>query len=373
VPRRLTIPIADSPLLQIVFTGYFAVTPATVQAGAALTAKIGTDDYGVSGRLGFDALVRWEPTFGLLLELYGSFELHFAGESLCSIDLHVLVEGPTPCWHVAGRACISLFLFDIEFPFDEHWACSTMVGPPAPPDVASRLLDAARDRRSWATALPADAGSLAALRDEVTAEALVLHPLGHVRFSQRVIPLGVPVSRFGPARLTQPTVFAVDVAFAAGIGETAAAAVEEFARADFFELSDDEKLTQPMFEQLMSGMELVPPTPTALTMPHQATAVHYETKWLGEHDPGPRPRRPLSDRLLVSALDHGAVAMSAAHDDRRRFVAESAAGVIQEAAFATVSIDTLSEVDRAATFTEASAAMAGRPEFQIVGVEEVVA
>jgi hypothetical protein len=360
-PRRLMIPIADSPLLHITFSGYFAVTPATVQAGATLTASIGTDALGVSGRLGFDALVRWEPSFGISLSLYGSFDLHVGGVSLCSVDLRVLVEGPTPCWHVAGRASLSLFLFDVDFPFDEHWGCSGEVTAPPPPAVARLLAGAASDPRSWAAVLPADAGSLATLRGG--GQGLLLHPLGRVRFSQRVVPLGVTITRYGPARLPRPAAFEVDVAFASGAGAMVGPTVEQFARADFFELTDDDKLSQPAFEPLRSGAELAPAAPPWLTMPNQAAAVRYETKFIGEHGPEPRPRRSLGEGLVAAALEHGAVGRSGVHLARSRYAAPGAPAVMRPRAYAAAAAATLREdptIPRA-TFTEVHAALAARP------------
>ncbi|MFD9323060.1 DUF6603 domain-containing protein [Streptomyces sp. NPDC060053] len=353
VPRRLSIAIADSAFVKIVFTGYFAVTPATVQAGASLTAVIGTEDTGVSGRLGFDALVRWEPSFGLVLDLYGSFHLRVAGASLCSVDLRVRVEGPTPCWHVAGRASVSLFLFDVSFPFDEHWGCTGTVAAPPPPDVAGRLLQAVGDPRTWAP-LPPDAGALPTLEPDAQGVPL-LHPVGRLRLSQRVVPLGVPITRFGPGRLpAPPPSFDVSVAFASGAG-TSVPVTEQFARADFFDLTDDEKLTQPAFEPLRSGAELTPLAAAAVA-PQRSVDMVYETVVVGG-DPAVTPRGWRIDELaLAAALGHGAVALSPLFADRTRYAASGLTKVLNAPRYAIVGRDTLAEAagaDRSATFTEA--------------------
>ncbi len=127
--------------------------------------------------------MRWEPTFGLSLDLRGGFDFHVAGESLCGIDLHVHVDGPTPCWHIAGHASVSLFFLELELPFDEHWGCSGEAAVPAAPNVGELLLKAARDPRSWAAITPEQSGFLVSLRGEGNAGAdasapRLLHPLG---------------------------------------------------------------------------------------------------------------------------------------------------------------------------------------------------
>jgi hypothetical protein len=356
--KRLSIPIADTPLLRITFTGYFAITPGTVQVGATLTVSIGTDDHGVSGQLSFDGLIRWEPSFGVVLNLGGTFRLRVAGETLCSLDIRVHVEGPTPCWHVAGRARIVLFFKPVSFPFDEHWACTGQVTAPPPPDVARLLEKAAVDRRSWAPLLPAGAETLAVLR---SGDGVLLHPLGRVRFSQRIVPLGVPITRYGPGRLAAPTTFDVTVRFGAEIQRKMPVA-EQFARADFFDLSDEQKLSEPAFEPLRSGFELTPPTPGALTMPHEAIEVRYETKWIGG---GPELESWLiTDGFIRAALGHNAVARSAIHHDRVSYLMKPARAVLRPRSYAAVDMNTLLEetsLRRTVTFTEARALLDARP------------
>lgn len=357
VPRRLSIAIASAPALSVVFSGYFAVTPGTAQAGATLTAVIGTSDTGVSGQLGFDALLRWEPSFGVVLDLYGSFHLRFDGHSLCSVDIRVRVEGPTPCWHVAGRASVSLFFIDVSFPFDEHWACTGAVGAPPAPDIAPLLERELDNPRTWEPVLPDGAANLAALRSDGADTGRLLHPLGRLRFSQRVVPLDIAVTRFGPGRLQNPTTFAVAVRFGDGSGAVQPVR-EQFARADFFDLTDDEKLTQPAFEPLRSGSELTPPAAGG-DAPRRTVEVRYETKWLGERGTPPHPRAPwpLAETHLLAALQHGAVATSAIHADRTRYAAPPAPTVLKAPSFAVAHIDTLTEateLQRKPTFTEAA-------------------
>ncbi|MEV7280878.1 DUF6603 domain-containing protein [Streptomyces sp. NPDC093111] len=375
-PKRLTISIADSPLLRIVFTGYFALTPGTVQAGAELSAVIGSRSTGVSGRLSFDALVRWEPSFGVQLDLGGSFALRFAGETLCSVGLRVHVDGPTPCWHVAGRASVSFLFFDVSFPFDEHWNCTGAVTAPPPPDVCRRLEQALDDPRSWEPVLPDGARTMVSLRADDAAGGRLLHPLGRLRFSQRTVPLGVKVVRFGPGRLPAPTSFDVSVAFSGGAG-TAAPVQEDFARADFFDLTDDQKLTQPAFEKLRSGSELTPPTPT-VTAPRYTVPVEFETKWLGGPVPTPAAPWPISDPALTAALPFGAVGRSLVHELRTRYVTPPIAPVVHARAYAIVFAGSLKDAGfaRTTTFTEATAALrtvSGRSALhQVVPAYEVL-
>ncbi|MFF3627220.1 DUF6603 domain-containing protein [Streptomyces sp. NPDC002164] len=358
-PKRLTIAIANSPLLRVVFSGYFAVTPGTVQAGAELSAVIGSRSTGVTGRLSFDALVRWEPSFGVQLDLGGSFELRFASRTLCSVGLRVHVDGPTPCWHVAGRASVSLLFFDVSFPFDERWDCTGETALAPPPDVCRLLQQALDDPRSWEPVLPEGTRTMVSLRADDAAGGRLLHPLGRLRFSQRTVPLGIEVVRYGPGRLPQPTTFGVAVTFAGGAG-TARPVEEDFARADFFDLTDDEKLTQPAFEQLCSGSELTPPAP-AVTAPQYSVPVEYETKWLGGPVSTPKPPWRITDAAFTAALPFGAVGRSLVHALAGRYVAPPITTpdkpVLKDRSYAIVRTGTLKDAGflRTSTFTEATA------------------
>ncbi|MGW5781631.1 DUF6603 domain-containing protein [Streptomyces sp. NPDC003863] len=371
-PKRLTIPIADSPFLKVVFSGYFALTPGTVQAGAELSAVIGTSGTGVSGRLSFDALVRWEPSFGVMLDLGGSFALRVAGETLCSVGLRVHVDGPTPCWHIAGRASVSFFFFDVSFPFDEHWNCTGQAVAPAPPDVARALEQALDDSRSWEPVLPEGVRTMVSLRADGVAAGRLLHPLGRVRFSQRTVPLGIEVVRFGPGRLPEPKAFDVAVTFPTGAG-TSQPVTEDFARADFFDLTDDQKLTQPAFERFRSGAELTPP-PTAGSATRTTVPVEYETKWLG--GTAPAPPWQISDAALEAALAHGAVGRSLVHELSARYTVPPRQPVLKERTYAIASRDTLkAQTGSLSTFTEAAARLGdtagGSRLLQIVSAYEV--
>ncbi|EMF01517.1 hypothetical protein H340_05756 [Streptomyces mobaraensis NBRC 13819 = DSM 40847] len=358
-PKRLTIAIADSPLLHIVFSGYFALTPGTVQAGAELSAVIGSRGTGVTGRLTFDALVRWEPSFGVQLDLSGSFELRFASKTLCSLGLRVHVDGPTPCWHVAGRAGVSFLFFDVSFPFDERWDCSGETDLPPLPDVRRLLEQALDDPRNWEPVLPDGVRTMASLGADDAAGGRLLHPLGRPRFSQRIVPLGIEVAKYGPGRLPRPTAFDVTVTFAGGAG-TAQPVTADFARADFFDLTDDEKLTQPAFEQFRSGSELTPPAP-AVTAPAYSVPVEYETKWLGGPVSTPKPPWRITDAAFLAALPFGAVGRSLVHELRERYVSPPITTpdkpVLKDRSYAIVPTGTLKEAGfaRTNTFTEATA------------------
>ena len=108
-------------------------------------------------------------------------------------------------------------------------------------DPLGALLRALIDPAAW-TAHPPEAAPLVSLT-EATGDADVLaHPRGVLGVRQRVVPLGLPIERFGGAPLTGgPRSF--NATFRIGDAVVTGSAVRDaWAPGDLFGLSDDEKL-----------------------------------------------------------------------------------------------------------------------------------
>jgi hypothetical protein len=123
-------------------------------------------------------------------------------------------------------------------------------------DVRGLVLAALRDPRSWRTEPPAAGQTAVTLRTSTSDTSLVLHPLGQLRVSQRVVPLGMDIARFGNARPSGPNRFTITNASLGGVPVTAPTINDRFARSQFFDMTDDQKLTAPAFESMPSGVEI---------------------------------------------------------------------------------------------------------------------
>jgi hypothetical protein len=89
----------------------------------------------------------------------------------------------------------------------------------------------------------------------VNTEKLVLHPLGTLRISQRVLPLGIHIDKVGNNPVSDAHLFTVQ----ANVGSlitTANAPKEKFAIAQFQDLSEAQKLSSASFEDIDGGVEL---------------------------------------------------------------------------------------------------------------------
>jgi hypothetical protein len=235
------------------------------------------------------------------------------------VSLKMTFSGPTP-WHARGKATIKILFFKVSVSFDRRFGDDTPAPLPAPVDLLALLVEALGDRRSWSSALPRGEHPLVSLREAAATADLRVHPLGELIVRERVVPLNFPVTKFGNIPLGKdPATFTVA---ASGIGTTplplhATPVKDPFARAQFQEMTDDEKLARPSFEPQESGLqfgfdEVAYPEEVLPEM-----AIEYETLLI---DPTRPPEKLPTPYRLSHAVLEAVAALGAAGESpiRRR-------------------------------------------------------
>jgi hypothetical protein len=251
-PRRIAIDVYRTPVSLIRLEGYFAVTSNTVQLGARVEIRLGFDSIGIKGHFGFDALFQFSP-FYFILEISASVSLQVFGIGLFSIRLQFSLEGPAP-YRAKGVGKLKLLFFTVSANFDITWGekKDTLLPPIA---VLPLLKSEIEKIENWKAELPAANNLGVSLRSlDESPELLVLHPLGFLRFSQRLVPLDLNIDKLGNQKPSDANRFELVVA-SSGI-QKKSTSQERFAIAQFQEMKDAEKLSRPAFENQHSGLEL---------------------------------------------------------------------------------------------------------------------
>ena len=293
--RRLTVDVSPPALVKIWAEAYVAVTASSFQFGARafLVAELGPID--ARGQLGFDVLIQTEPRFAFIAEISGDFALRAGGHDIASAHVDVLLEGPGQ-WHARARASISILFFSVSGSVDLYWGDedTTAISPPVDPaKVARTALDTAA---SWtATITPID-GAAVSVREGATG----LHPLGSVRLAQTAVPLGVGLQRVGASRATSQAPVTVTTTVVGGRAEPVR---DMFAAAQYFDLTDDDRLSRPSFVPYESGVVVRGEGWTPGTA--RAGEVVYEES-LG--DRAPRPWLQTANVEMLSWMSQAAVA-----------------------------------------------------------------
>jgi len=168
------------------------------------------------------------------------------------VRLQFALEGPTP-WRAHGSGSISLLFFDVSADFDITWGESRDTSlPPLP--VIPLLTTELNKLDNWKAELPNGNNLLVSLRKLPEAEAAqVLHPLGLLRFSQRAVPLDLKIDKVGSQKPSDANNFKLTAT--SGLTKVADTN-EQFAKAQFVNMSDADKLSQRAFDPLHGGLTL---------------------------------------------------------------------------------------------------------------------
>ncbi len=251
-PRRVSIDLVNSPTAKVRVEGYFAVTTNTAQFGALAEMFFGLGSLNAQGHIGFDALFRFSP-FMFVIDVSASFSVNAFGVGVFSVRIRGSLEGPTP-WRAHGTGSISLLFFDISVDFDVTWGEARDTSLPS--IAVMPLIKAEFEKaENWRALLPASSNLLVALRAPAPDEtALVLHPVGVLRVSQRLIPLELHLDKVGNQKPNDVNRLSV-AATGSGLAEKGDA-FESFAPAQFQDMSDDDKLSRPAFGPERGGLDL---------------------------------------------------------------------------------------------------------------------
>jgi uncharacterized protein DUF6603 len=306
-----------------------------VQFGARAELYASAAGFSVEGEVGFDVLVQLIPLH-FIADFQAKLQLKRGSHNLFGVKLKGSLEGPRPL-RVSGKATFEILWCDFSVRFD-----TTLVKgerPPLPPavNVLAQLTQALVSPASWTTERSATQSHGVALRSLPAAAgaAIVLDPLGRLRVSQLVVPLNTArdIELFGGAPVAGDRRFAVT----AKLGPTElprTAHREPFAPAQFFEMSDDEKLAAPSFESMEAGVvfgEAGVSFDTAQVIPAPLEYQHIPITLEGTPpvvppDAAPAPQKLTAVQLQIFARSGAAGRAPVRHVGQARFRNEAVEG-----------------------------------------------
>ncbi|GHJ43620.1 hypothetical protein Cs7R123_09620 [Catellatospora sp. TT07R-123] len=281
--RRMTMEIGEEKFW-LRLQAYLALTSNTLQFGARVDFHAETGDFTADGHFTFDALVRFSP-FGFELDLTLAVAIRWKGKLLLGITADLYVTGPGR-WQVRGHAEIKLLFLSATVRFKAAFGQQAAL-PPAPPEDVSALVRAAlAEPGAWQVeeraALPA-----LTMRAGITLSELLVSPSARVSVRQKIAPVGgMRLDHYGQAPIDGAAELRIDSATLGGALAQLADVKDEFAPAQFFELSDDQKLTGNAFDLLPSGVSFT--ATDTVGYDHagpSAVVITYQTKVIDEPDP----------------------------------------------------------------------------------------
>ncbi|MEO7072487.1 MAG: DUF6603 domain-containing protein [Rhodanobacter sp.] len=253
----------DIGIVGISFKGYFAVTSATVQAGAELRAWADIGIASIEGGLGFDAICYLAPRFYFEVDIFAYLDVHVFGKDFASIHLDGTLAGPGR-WHIAGNAKVHTPwpLPNFSVHIDEHFG-SDPATPEITVDVATLLGAEIAKVGNWSAQLPASGDAWLSLAKVDAGNDLLAHPLGSLTFQQKLVPFDLKLDKASGSKINGANEFGAGAltltqgGLPAASGATSSQPTRDFfAAAQFLELSQDDKLAKPSFESFDAGYRL---------------------------------------------------------------------------------------------------------------------
>jgi hypothetical protein len=236
----------------VTFECYLALTSNTLQIGARVDALFNASGVEISGFIGFDALVQFNPLY-YAIDVAAGFSVKFKGRSLASIAFLGFIEGPNP-HRIKGSVTFSILWWDISRDVDKTF------GDKKPEIIVSVdpwpiLRDALEQNDSWTAELPTWELVGVVTRDSsllVQQGTQIIHPLGRLKVSQTIVPLNHTVTKFGSS--DPENNFRFEIASLNNLDQSRLVSTKDyFAPAQFTEYDDSEKLGLNSYEVMDSG------------------------------------------------------------------------------------------------------------------------
>jgi uncharacterized protein DUF6603 len=238
---RITLSLLSGENPRITVQSYFAVTSNTVQFGAKAELYAAAAGFNVYGFIGYDVLFQFDP-FKFIADFAAGLALRRGSSVIMGIRVSGELSGPTP-WDAKGEASFSILFFDVTISFHETWGDPPDTIGTETEDLVQRLTAEIDDNRNWKADIPnINSLHVSVKQIDVPADKLVIHPFGVLTFSERLVPLEVTIDKFGNKVPQDARRFEIKPADA---GVVTDAATEQFAPANFFAMSDSDKLSRP--------------------------------------------------------------------------------------------------------------------------------
>ncbi len=334
-------------VVKLRYETYFAITSNSVQTGSKVEVKADISVASIKGHLSFDALLYLSPRFRFMVDLDFQVTVEVFGEDLAGITVHASLEGPGE-WRIKGHFKFKLLFISKEIPFDESWGSAPAVEP-ASTSAAELLRKEIADPGRLLPGAPLGGNSLVTLAAPPKGVSLA-HPLSTVTIAQKAVPLDVRIDRLGTRRLDEgaPTFSITDVLVNGASTPGRELVSDHFARGQFMELSEQQKLEGRSFERFTSGIRIgttayvVPGTGVPVKADYEVEILEPEERFNLHWVITERFREVLAFDTADVLSSYGAAATSgrARADQLRPEVGRAAVGL---APLAVVDGDTLQE------------------------------
>ena len=166
-----------------------------------------------------------------------------------------MFSGPRP-WHLHGDASIHILFFCVSASLDLHLGRQHAGDAAAEAGAARPARRRSQDPRNWSAALPDGAAqAVTLLPPKPDDKTLRVHPMGTLSVRENVVPLDLPITRYGNADALRRQSLRDQRRADQRQDESRSRPFQDyFAAGQFLTLSDADKLSRPSFETYDAGV-----------------------------------------------------------------------------------------------------------------------
>jgi len=249
--QRLTIVLADEKNLKISVESYFAVTSNSAQFGARVYAMARAGKFSAEGELWFNVLFQFSP-FYFAADMGVQFAIKMGSKTLIGIYVALLLEGPDP-WRAQGQAAFKILFVKVKVRFDATFGRQRAEAIEAV-KVDELIKEALMLPDNWEPLLPDQNNQMVAWRKEPDSEVQSVDPSGAIKISQRVMPLNTLMQKFGSAAISDFNRYSINNVTIGSMSIPRENVQDYFARSEFSNMNDEEKLSRDGYELFDSGV-----------------------------------------------------------------------------------------------------------------------
>jgi hypothetical protein len=272
VPPRLTLTVSKGDHLKIQVMAYFAFTPTSLQAGIGGKLEAHLYGFGIRGTFNLDILIGFDGNYSVGAS--ASVELLLGSETIAAVAFSGKLTGMGPTV-LSGKVSLQLLFWSID-KSGSLQITDDDTSEIVQPDVAAALADSVSVASNWE-----NSGSQGLTLSDQKRDGVWLSPSGPLRFRQSVVPLNIPIVRFGSVRLDTPQILTLSAPNA-----SPPLLAGDFALGMFLDLSQEEILSGEGFEQRDAGFEIARALSSGVPI---TTSDDFEEILI---DPKARPAKP---------------------------------------------------------------------------------
>lgn len=236
---------------------YFAVTSNTVQFGSDTRLQLGWDKFGIKGYMYYNVLFQFKP-FAFSFDAGIGVAVTCGSWKLMSISLYLEVSGPRP-WHIKGKASFWFLFVKINCGFSYEWGKKQSSVEREVVPVFALYSDHYKNTDDWAVISSDLVDNLVSIVP-YSGDELVMNSSDILSFSQDEVPLNKKLECFGENVPNLQQIQLKSVVVGSGYTRKTLEFVKNneasFAPSMFKKMTDDEKLSAPSYENMVSGFKV---------------------------------------------------------------------------------------------------------------------